>query len=171
MPPIFWTGKLSLPMKAMLNTSNLLAWIIGNARDTFTMKQRMKRGYDGTYSDDISRYDELGLDHYTKIAMELLDNNEVKGKEVIDIGCGTGILSLLALKDGASRITCSDISEYMLKCCQDKLTEHGYESNQMDFRIADAEEMPFEDNSFDIAFSSMVLGLVPNQPKLLIVSK
>jgi len=66
MPPIFWTGKLSLTMKVLVNTSNLLAWISGNARDTFAMKQRMKRGYEGTYSSDISRYDELGLEHYTK---------------------------------------------------------------------------------------------------------
>ncbi|MFC1971369.1 class I SAM-dependent methyltransferase [Chloroflexota bacterium] len=167
MPPIFWTGKLSLPMKVVLNTSNLLAWITGNARDTFAMKQRMKRGYEGAFSNDISRYDELGLGHYTKISRSLLDNIEVKGKEVIDIGCGTGILSLLALKNGVSKVTCCDISEYMLSHCRDKLTEHGYKSDQVDFHITDAEEMPFEDNSFDIAFSSMVLGLAPNQSEVM----
>ena len=167
MPPIFWTGKLSLPMKVLVNSSNLFAWITGNARDTDAMKQRMKRGYEGKYTNDISKYDELGSEHYTKISRSLLERIEVKGKEVIDIGCGTGILSLLALKEGASKLTCSDISEYMLNQCRNKLSTLGYKSDQVDFRIGDADKLPFKDNSFDIAFSSMVLGLVPNQSEVI----
>lgn len=167
MPPIFWTGKLSLPMRLLVNTSNLLAWITGNARDTVAMKQRMKRGYEGQYSNDIKKYDAQGMEHYSKIARELLDGTEVSGKEVVDIGCGTGILSLLALKEGASKVTCGDLSEYMLSQCRNKITAQGYESSQVDFRIVDAEDLPFNDNSFDIAFSSMVLGLVPNQSKVI----
>ena len=28
----------------------IIAWITGNARDSYTMKERMKDGYDGKYS-------------------------------------------------------------------------------------------------------------------------
>jgi len=146
-----------------MNFNNLLAWIIGNTRDTSIMKQRMKHGYEGKYSTDVTRYDELGLAHYTKIAGELLSIVDVQHKNVIDIGCGTGILSLLSLEKGALNIMCADISEYMLNNCRTKLSAHGYDSNKASFRVIDAEDLPFDDDMFDLAVSSMVLGLVPNQ--------
>ena len=41
---------------------------------------------------------------------EILDN-DFKGKKVLDMGCGTGILSILASMMGASFMTCIDIDE------------------------------------------------------------
>ena len=104
MPTVFWTGKLSLSMKLMVNISNALAWISGNARDTAAMKQRMKLGYEGACTEHVTRYDDLGLEHYTKIARELLKRVDLRGKEVLDVGCGTGILSFLALEQGAVKV-------------------------------------------------------------------
>jgi len=43
MPSLFWTGKRSLPMKLLVNASNILAWLNGNARDASAMKQRVNR--------------------------------------------------------------------------------------------------------------------------------
>jgi len=42
MPPIFWTGKLSPMMKFVVNFSNAVAWVTGNARNAAAMKQRTK---------------------------------------------------------------------------------------------------------------------------------
>ncbi len=50
-------------MKLMVNTNNLLAWILGNTRKTAAMKQRMKMGYEGQVSDSVSKYDEVGMQH------------------------------------------------------------------------------------------------------------
>ena len=166
MPSVFWTGKLSPDMKLIVNFSNVLAWITGNARDIAAMKQRMKLGYEGAFSDHVTRYDDVGLEHYTKIAIELLKGVKVDDKDVIDIGCGTGILSLLALKDGATRVCCGDSSEYMLDQCRQKMTAEGYTGGRVDFRQIDAESLSVEDNRYDAAISSMVLGLVPNQQKM-----
>ena len=44
MPPILWTGKLSLSMKLIINTSNVLAWITGNTRDTTSHETTCKDG-------------------------------------------------------------------------------------------------------------------------------
>lgn len=167
MPSILWTGRLSPVLKTLVNLSNVLAWITGNARDTESMKQRMKRGYDGSTTEDITRYDELGYAHYAALAASLLEETAVHGLTVLDVGCGTGILSLMALEQGATRIVCADLSEYMLDQCRNKARARGYRPSQIDFRQVDAESLPFNNDTFDAVISGMVLGLMPNQKKAL----
>ena len=165
MPKIFWTGKLSLPMKLMVNANNSLAWITGNVRDTTAMKNRVKQGYDGAFSEHVTRYDELGAEFQTKAAQAQLEGLDLEGKEVLDVGCGTGIISLLALQKGAAKIICGDISSYMLDVGRTKADRQGYGTDRIDFRQLDAESLPFEDASFDLVMTGMTLGLLPDAEK------
>jgi|SRR5688572_12675915 len=47
----------------------------------------------------------------TRLCLELLEEERTIGKRVLDIGCGSGILSIAAAKLGASRVTASDVEE------------------------------------------------------------
>lgn len=163
MPSVFWTGKLSATMKFLANFSNAIAWVTGNARDTAAMKQRIKMGYEGAITDNVTHYDELGLEHFRKTSKALLEGTEVQGKVVLDVGCGTGILSFLLIEKGAVKVVCGDLSEYMLSQCRKKAGLLGYGPDRIDFRQLDAESLPFDSNSFDAVTSGMILGLVPNQ--------
>ena len=165
MSTLFWTGKLSPSVKLMANISNALAWITGNARDTAAMKLRVKKGYEGVCTEHVTKYDDIGQKHYNKIATELLKRIELKDKEVLDVGCGTGILSLLSLKQGAARVVGGDLSEYMLNQCRMKANAANYSEAQLELRQFDTESLPFDNNSFDVVTSSMVLGMVPDQIK------
>ncbi len=163
MPTLFWTGKISLPLKLMINMGSIIAWITGNARDSSAMKERMKDGYNGKYSEYIHKYDELASFHYEKISNILIKKIDIKGKKIADIGCGTGILTLKLIATGAEKISCVDMSTSMLKKCREKIAAAGYDEDLVSFHEGDAEGLPFEDDTYDIVILNMVLGMIPNQ--------
>jgi ubiquinone/menaquinone biosynthesis C-methylase UbiE len=165
MPTVFWTGKLSLPMALMVNTNNILAWLTGNVRDTAAMKNRVRQGYEGVFSEHVSRYDDVGAEFQKKAASAQLEGVDLQGKEVLDVGCGTGIISLLALQKGAAKVVCGDISNYMLEMGRAKADRQGYGAERITFRQLDAESLPFEDATFDFVMTGMTLGLLPNPEK------
>ena len=109
-----------MPMTLMVNANNILAWLTGNARNTTAMKDHVRQGYDGAFSEHVTRYDELGIRFQTKAALAQLEGVDLQGKEVLDVGCGTGVISLLALQKGAAKVVCGDISNYMLATAQDQ---------------------------------------------------
>jgi ubiquinone/menaquinone biosynthesis C-methylase UbiE len=165
MPTLFWTGKLSLPMTLLVNASNLLSLLSRTSRDTVSMKQHVQDGYDGVFTDHITRYDELGLQFQIKAARAQIEELDVKGKTILDVGAGTGASSFLLLGQGAKKVSCGDISSYMLNLCREKAAEQGYSTDRIDFHQLDAESLPFKDNSFDMVITGMTLGLLPDQKK------
>jgi ribosomal protein L11 methyltransferase len=50
----------------------------------------------------------------TALCLELLDSLELAGQQVIDFGCGSGILGIAALKLGAAHVTAVDIDPQAL---------------------------------------------------------
>jgi ubiquinone/menaquinone biosynthesis C-methylase UbiE len=152
-------------MTLMVNANNILAWLTGNVRDTAAMKNRVRQGYDGAFSEHVTKYDELGAQFQEKAATAQLELVDLQNKEVLDVGCGTGIISLLALQKGAARVVCGDISNYMLDVARTKADIQGYGADRMEFRQLDAESLPFTDASFDIVITGMTLGLLPNPGK------
>jgi ubiquinone/menaquinone biosynthesis C-methylase UbiE len=168
MASLFWTGdNLSPFLKFIMNINSLIGWVHGSARDVKSMKDNVKGGFEGTFSDDVLRYDEVGIEYFIEIARRLLHDVDCRNKRVLDVGCGTGILSYHAMEKGASRLVCGDISTVMLDRCRKKSQKAKIKPDRISFQLIDAESLPFEDNSFDIVMSSMVLGLVPSQQEVL----
>lgn len=56
-----------------------------------------------------------GSHESTKVMMDLISKYGVEGKPVIDIGTGTGILSVLSAKLGAGETLAIDIDEYAVE--------------------------------------------------------
>lgn len=52
-----------------------------------------------------------GHHHTTALMMEFMLEEDFRGKEVLDMGCGTGILAILASKLGASQVMAIDYDE------------------------------------------------------------
>ncbi len=58
-----------------------------------------------------------GVHETTAECISLLENLNVKGKSVLDVGTGTGILAIAASKLGASNVVAFDINERAVKEC------------------------------------------------------
>lgn len=56
----------------------------------------------------------FGTGHHetTYLCTNFLADMELKGKEVLDMGCGTGVLAILAAKKGAARVVAIDNNEW-----------------------------------------------------------
>ena len=60
-----------------------------------------------------------GQHNTTQLCLELLENNLTDGDRVLDLGCGSGILSIAAILLGAKETTAIDIEENAVKTAKD----------------------------------------------------
>jgi len=97
------------------------------------------------------------------------------GEAVLDLAAGTGDITLRLAKrmrgkgagaDIEGRLVSSDINAAMLKIGEERLTNKGWLAN-LEFVIANAEALPFEDNSFDLITMAFGLRNVTHQDKAL----
>lgn len=79
------------------------------------------------------------------------EDGEVRGKSVLDAGCGSGVFSVIFMKKGAARVVGVDASEKAIETGEALKKERGAEG--VDFMKADMLELPFEDASFDIVWA------------------
>jgi SAM-dependent methyltransferase len=78
----------------------------------------------------------------------------------LEIGAGTGYFSLNLVMQGIlSEVTCTDVSPGMLE-----MLEASAERLHLDVEtvVCDAENLPFEDNCFDVVFGHAVLHHIPD---------
>ena len=108
-----------------------------------SMKTRLKHIWMAGDYDRFSRYMESG-------AREFYERLEIiPGCRLLDVGCGSGQLALMAAKDGLE-VTGVDIASNSVERARERAAE---ESLRVRFEEADAEALPFEDASFDVVAS------------------
>ena len=70
----------------------------------------------------------------------------IKSLSVLDVCCGSGMISEYYAKVGA-KVTGVDLSEEAIERAKIRKERYGFEA---DFKVADVTNLPFSDNSFDI---------------------
>ena len=80
--------------------------------------------------------------------------NLLKGKHLLEIGCGMGYDSLEFLKRGV-RVTATDLTPNAVEMTRKHFEVENVEAEEI--RTANALELPFEDNTFDAVWSNGVL--------------
>ena len=78
------------------------------------------------------------------------------GDKVLDIGCANGYSTFFYLKKEPKHITGIDFSESMIKYAKDRAEELKVES-KVNFQIGDVRKLEFDDNSFDLSYTTRVL--------------
>lgn len=115
--------------------------------------------FDSRLCRETESYNRLVSNHFSRIAADVLDDLELTGKTVLDIGCGAGYLTEALLAAGAGNVICVDCSQNMLINCQNKVIEAGHAS-ACTFVSAEADSLQLPDASVDLVVSSMTLGLL-----------
>ncbi len=96
------------------------------------------------------RYDEMEgyLNSFEKENLFYL-LKDVRDKKVLDIGAGTGRVSVMLKRNGA-KVTALDLSESMLSILKKK-------EPAIEIVIGDAESLPFGDETFDVIVAAFVV--------------
>lgn len=94
---------------------------------------------------------------------EFADFSAAQGKRVLEIGVGMGADYLQWLKAGAIA-TGVDLSSASIERARRRCQLSGYIP---DLRVADAENLPFAENSFDLVYSYGVMHHSPETPRCL----
>ena len=100
---------------------------------------------------------------YIKKIVDLM-NDEVHGRHVLDVGCGTG-LSLPYFRPDLT-VTGIDVSEDMLARAE-KRAQRKKLKNIGGLHVMDAGNMQFEDNAFEGVLATFVMSVVPNPTQVL----
>src|ERR1041385_8665207 len=72
-----------------------------------------------------------------------------RGMRVLDVGCGTGVVAITAARAGAT-VSAIDLTPALLERARENARTAEV---SIDFREADAEELPFADGEFDVVLS------------------
>ena len=95
-----------------------------------------------------------------KLSKALGGLDGLRFRDGLEIGSGTGYFSLNLLQMGTiERLTATDISPGMLRRLAETAAGLGLEAETVE---TEAEELPFEDESFDLVFGHAVLHHIPD---------
>lgn len=80
---------------------------------------------------------------------------DLTDRRVLEYGCGLGEISVLLARSGA-RVSTFDISEMSVAVAQRRAEINGC-ADRIEFTVAAGEDIPYPDESFDIAFGKAIL--------------
>jgi SAM-dependent methyltransferase len=95
-----------------------------------------------------------------RIILERL--GDIRGKKVLELGCGAGEASVYLAKKGAV-VTATDLSAGMLRVVEKVASKHGV---HVSTRQTPSDALDFPDSSFDIAYAANLLHHVEISPTL-----
>ncbi|KAI1193585.1 methyltransferase domain protein [Nemania serpens] len=87
---------------------------------------------------------------------------DLKGAEVLDLGCGLGWFSRFARSEGAAHVRGIDLSSNMLDKAREMTSD-----DAITYEGADLEDITLPEAEYDVVFSSLALHYLANLPRLI----
>ena len=122
---------------------------LGKKEQVAQMFDTISTNYDG-----LNRVISLGIDvKWRKKVVKIVGEN--KPKQILDIATGTGDLALMMANLNPDKIIGLDISAGMLEVGKQKINKANL-SKKIYMIVGDSEEMPFENDTFDLILSPII---------------
>jgi SAM-dependent methyltransferase len=90
---------------------------------------------------------------------------DVRGRRVLDVGCGTGWFSVILARRGAALVEGFDISTEAVRAAELTAASNGV-SDRCRFRVASAYDIPWPDGAFERVAGQAILHHVRDKTKL-----
>jgi ubiquinone/menaquinone biosynthesis C-methylase UbiE len=84
---------------------------------------------------------------------------DLHGRNVLDVGCGDGTLTLAFVRGGAASVVGCDIDPRMISRAMSRATR---EEQAVHYAVADVMHLPFADQSLDLVTAVTVFSFVPD---------
>ena len=130
-------------------------------RETMSHTLEEIRSYWNSRAEGYTQSNREELEGESRIYWEKHITEALRGQDcvrVLDVGCGPGFFSVLLAKMG-HEVTAIDYTENMLTEARKNAEHYGV---QVHFQQMDAQQLEFEDNSFDLVISRNVLWNLEN---------
>ena len=88
-----------------------------------------------------------------------------ESKYVLDVGCGVGITPCYLAKKYGCKVVGIDNFDKMIDWSNERAKRKGV-VDKVEFRVADAEDLPFDDGLFDVVISEATLTFVEDKQKV-----
>jgi len=96
---------------------------------------------------------------------ELIELCQVgEGKYILDVGCGAGVTPTFIAKRYGCRAVGVDISEGMVERSKERAKREEV-ADRVEFRVADAQDLPFEDDLFDAVITESATAFPQDKQK------
>ncbi len=87
-----------------------------------------------------------------------------RGKYVLDVGCGVGATPCFIAKKYGCRVVGVDILPAVVERSKERVRREGL-IDQVEFRVADAQDLPFDDDLFDAVITESVTAFPKDKQK------
>jgi ubiquinone/menaquinone biosynthesis C-methylase UbiE len=87
-----------------------------------------------------------------------------RGSQVLDIGCGVGVTPCYIARTFGCQVVGVDVREAMVQRARARALRESV-GERTEFRVADARELPFDDDAFDVIICESVLAFLQDREK------
>jgi len=101
----------------------------------------------------------FGTGHHetTRQMLRAILHADLEGRDVLDMGCGTSILAILAAKRGAHHVTAIDIDEWCVANSLENIALNGI--SNVEVHLGDASQLPATP-TFDVVLANIHLNII-----------
>lgn len=106
-----------------------------------------------------------GTHETTRLCLETMEKCDIENKEVLDLGCGSGILSIGALLLGANHVNMVDIDENSVKIAKENTSLNGFDDSKYQTFCGNITENKnlcdtLGYNKYDVIFANIVADVI-----------